>query len=399
MAAPKFRGDYPSLEKIARGFAQGAANTARTNRSLTQAMQTLQGGDWIGEGARKFYAEMNNDVMPAMQRLAKALESAERVTQRISKIIKQAEDDSASLFRLGLGGMIGAALGGLAGGVAGGLAGGIGGAIGEAVGGAGEAGGAFTGGGVGGAIGEMPGGAGGAFGNPLLVRDPNELFTDDYFTDRVIGSEIPGAGGELGDAMEGLMGADTPEEADGFLVAIAELRGRPVEEMRGEFERFQELREQQNAAVAAGAEAVPGLGGGHPSFMGSNTQMRYGQVVGDAFGIDPVFGAMLNPTGGLVGPGNWALAGDDTAVGYHGVVHDAAGYLRTYHDAGPGYDYLGLEGRNTLSPFSGQREGIAHWRNLVGDDPISSRSEYVMRGFVGGLDMAGAVVDGIKSIF
>ena len=48
--------------------------------------------------------------------------------------------------------------------------------------------------------------------------------------------------------------------------------------------------------------------------MGTTAQLRYGQVVGDAFGIDPVFGAMLNPTGGMVGPGNWAVnPGDDDA--------------------------------------------------------------------------------------
>jgi hypothetical protein len=288
--------------------------------------------------------------------------------------------------------MIGAALGGLAGG----LAGGIGGAIGEAVGGAAEAGGGFggaLGGGIGGAIGEMAGGAEGAFGNPFLVRDANELFTDDYMSG-LIDSEFEGAGSELGDAMDGLLEADTPEEIDGFLVIIADLRGRPVEEMRGEFEKFQEL--------AAERDAAGGVGGlsGHPSFMGSNTQMRYGSVVGDAFGIDPVFGAMLNPTGGLVGPGNWAIAGDDTAVGYHGVVHDAAGYLHTYHDAGPGYDYLGREGRDTSSPLSGQREGISYWRDkLGGPSPVSAPAEWVMRGVVGGADIASSAFEGIKSIF
>ncbi len=61
--------------------------------------------------------------------------------------------------------------------------------------------------------------------------------------------------------------------------------------------------------------------------MGSTSQLRYGKVVGDVFGVDPMFGAMLNPTGGLVGPDNKALDGDSTALGYHGVVHDAAGYL------------------------------------------------------------------------
>ena len=378
MPAPRVRGDYDSLAKIAQGFARHAASTAQTNRGLTQAMDTLKGGDWIGQGAKKFYAEMEKDVMPAMKRLAKAMESAERVTQQISKLIKQAEDDASRLFRLeGVGGLLGGVLGAAIGGA---LGGGLGGAIGEAMGGAG---------GIGGAL-----GGGGLASNPFLVRDPAGLFNDEYFRNNLIDSQIPGAGGELGDAMDGLMEADSPEEVDGFLVIIADLRGRPVEEMRQEFEKFQELAAERDAAGGVGGLA------GHPSFMGSNTQMRYGQVVGDAFGIDPVFGAMLNPTGGLVGPGNFAIAGDDTAVGYHGVVHDAAGYLRTYHNAGPGYDYLGLENRDPSSPLSGQREGIAHWRGLMGGpSPISAPSEWVMRGVVGGVDIASSAFEGIKSIF
>jgi len=398
MPAPRFRGDYDSLTKIAQGFAQQASRASQTNRSLTQSMNTLKGGDWIGKGATAFYKEMEGEVMPAMIRLAKALEASDRVTRQISKLIKQAEDDASRLFRLdGIGGLLGGVLGGAIGGA---LAGGLGGAIGEMMGGAGGVGEAVGGGLGGAAIGSMMDGTPGSWGNPFLARDPAGLFTDEYFTDHLIGSQIPGAGGELGDAMDGLLEAESPEDAETFLLVIADLRGRPVEELRGEYQKFQELAAQRDEAVAAGAEAVPGLGGGHPSFMGSNTQMRYGQVVGDAFGIDPVFGSMLNPTGGLVGMGNWAVAGDDTAVGYHGVVHDAAGYMYNYHNqAGPGYDYLGLEGRDTSDALSGQREGIAHWRNLVGDDPISMRAEYVMRGVVGGHDMVGAAIDGIKSIF
>src|SRR3990170_3279336 len=379
MPAPRFRCDYDSLTKIAQGFAQHASRASQTNRSLTQSMKTLKGGDWIGKGATAFYKEMEGEVMPAMLRLAKALEASDRVTRQIGKLIKQAEDDASRLFRLdGIGGLLGGVLGGAIGGA---LGGGLAGAIGEMMGGAGG-------------VGEALGGGADWQSNPFLARDPGGLFTDDYMTG-LIGLQIPGAGGELGDAMDGLLEAESPEDAETFLLVIADLRGRPVEEMRSEYEKFQELAAERDAAGGVG-----GLGGGHPSFMGSNTQMRYGQVVGDAFGIDPVFGAMLNPTGGLVGPGNWALAGDDTAVGYHGVVHDAAGYLHTFHDAGPGYDYMGLEGRDTSSPLSGQREGIAHWRGLLGGpSPVSAPSEWVMRGVVGGVDIASSAFEGIKSIF
>src|SRR4030042_4109265 len=156
MPAPRFRGDYDSLTKIAQGFAQHASRASQTNRNLTQSMNTLKGGDWIGKGATAFYKEMEGEVMPAMIRLAKALEASDRVTRQLGKLIKQAEDDASRLFRLdGIGGLLGGALGG---GLGGALGGGLGGAIGEAMGGAGG-------------VGEA---------KPFLVRGPGGLFSDDY---------------------------------------------------------------------------------------------------------------------------------------------------------------------------------------------------------------------------
>jgi hypothetical protein len=230
-----------------------------------------------------------------------------------------------------------------------------------------------------------------------LARDPNSLFKDDYMKS-LVGSQFEGAdSAALRNAMNTLAGNPTGPQADAALNQIAQLRGRPVEQIRAEYQKFLQAKAQRDAA---GGEPVPDLNFAHPRFMGSTSQLRYGKIVGDAFGMDPVFGAMLNPTGGLVGPGNAAVDGDSSAVGYHGQVHDAAGYLYNYHKAGPGYDYLGLEGRDTSSPLSGQREGIRYWREQLGGvSPISTPSEYVMRGVVWGIDKGSSVIDRVRSIF
>ncbi len=62
-------------------------------------MDTLQGGDWVGPGATAFYAEMNGDVLPSLNRLASALGEASRVTQRISAGFRQAEAEAAAVLR------------------------------------------------------------------------------------------------------------------------------------------------------------------------------------------------------------------------------------------------------------------------------------------------------------
>lgn len=100
MPAPVFRNDYDQLKAIAGTLrSQGDAIKAMTKR-LKSAEETLKNGDWIGGGAKKFYAEFDGQIAPALQRLANALSEAGRVTQEIAQIAKQCEDDSAACFHL-----------------------------------------------------------------------------------------------------------------------------------------------------------------------------------------------------------------------------------------------------------------------------------------------------------
>jgi methyl-accepting chemotaxis protein len=78
----------------------------------------------------------------------------------------------------------------------------------------------------------------------------------------------------------------------------------------------------------------------------------------------------------------------DNPIALHGTVHDAAGYLDSFHDEGPGYNYRGseIEGmvtsaiemlpeswENTLLPLTGQLSGIAYWTMEAGDEYIEAR--------------------------
>lgn len=370
MAPPRVRADYDGLTKIARSFSRHATEAEKTIQSVQRCVETLRSGDWVGQGARAFYAEMDQEVLPSLKRLAAALAAADRTTRQASQIMKQAEEEAASFFQIAFAGGVVSTLAGAAG---------IGAAAGET---AGTTGGA---------------GAAGAWrANPFVVRDPHELFSGGYMHS-LIGLQVPGAGSELRGAMNDLLSHPQGPELNQALQRVAQLRGRPYEEIRSEYDRFVQIRGQRDLA---GAPTPPNPSSLHPWFLGSNTNLRYGKIVGDAFGIDPVFGAMLNPTGGLVGPDNFSVPGDSTAVGYHGVVHDAAGYLYNYHGAGPGYNYLGLENRDTADPLTGQRAGIHYWRETLGGvDPLSYKAEEIMVDVVPAWDAANWVIDQAKGIF
>ena len=61
-------------------------------------MQKLE-PDWIGRGSQAFFREMQSEVLPALRRLHKALQKANRVTKEIVQTMQHAEEEASSPFR------------------------------------------------------------------------------------------------------------------------------------------------------------------------------------------------------------------------------------------------------------------------------------------------------------
>lgn len=232
-------------------------------------------------------------------------------------------------------------------------------------------------------------GAAGGEASLFVVENVGDLFDRDKMRE-MVGRPIEGAGsGVLNEAMEELAGNPSDERAQELLRTIATERGAELtpEQAQEQYEKFKEVRDAAERAASAKGEEIPQINEfAHGEFLGSTASLRFGEVVGEAFGLDPVFGAMLSPTGGMVGPGNWAYEpGDNDPTGYHGIFHDAAGYLYNYHveegsdgklkNAGPGYDYLEVEtdqyGRETDSPLAGQQSGMRFWHEELNPGPAT----------------------------
>ena len=95
----RVRTDHDQLKQIMALFGQQADATARTLMALRRQKEVLQGGDWTGQGARKFYDEMDGSVLPALTRLQRALTQAQQTTQKISNRMRQAEADAAAVLK------------------------------------------------------------------------------------------------------------------------------------------------------------------------------------------------------------------------------------------------------------------------------------------------------------
>jgi WXG100 family type VII secretion target len=98
MAAPKVRADYDQLKDTAARFGGQAQAARQSLQALQQAVDVLQAGDWMGQGATAFYQEMGGQVLPTLKRLAAALETAQQTTTQISAVMAQAEAEAARVL-------------------------------------------------------------------------------------------------------------------------------------------------------------------------------------------------------------------------------------------------------------------------------------------------------------
>jgi WXG100 family type VII secretion target len=388
---------FDDVSQVGTIFSQQGNAARQTLGRIKSQVDNLRGGAWVGRGANAFYSEMDSLVFPALKALADAMDGGKTILGKASKVMHQAEDDSAKVFQVDVAGILGGlagAVAGAAGAAAAGLAGAAGAAAGMAGGAAGEAASASGGGGA--------AGQGAGF---TLAVDPSQLFSQ-VNLQALIGSQFQGTGPELGQVMGSLAQNPSGDDANSLLIELSGLRGRGTIEITIEFGKFQDLQAQQAVADAASsdaggaaaqaAEAAGGGGGGSQGFQGSLTQMRYGKIVGDALGIDPAFGAMLNPSGGLLGPGHFAIAGGSSAVGYHAIAHAAGGYLLTNHNVGPGFDYMAAG----QSASASHRAGIAFWKSATGGSSgLGGTGDWVMSSFSGSVDTAGSALRGVRSLF
>lgn len=326
MADQSVQIDYEVMEQIATRFMRQAEMTQAMTVRLRNQVENLTQAGWEGRAAEAFRKEVESDLLPAWERLYQALEAGHQATLEISHTLRLAEEEAATLF-------------------------------------GGEY--AFVESSNGSSNQPNSTGESATF---SAHHDPhntaNQVFSEGYM-EAFIGKQITGQNSStLNQALEDLLsqmrhGNYDIETLGPILDRIALERGIDPASLRAQLPQFIAYWEN---AVANGSMGTIDLAR-HPDFMGSTVSLRYGNVVGEVLDIDPALAVVLNPTGGIVGPSDgYYVPGPNDAVGYHGVFHDAAGYLYNFQGIGPGYDYLGNEPFfSTDNPLAGQVEGISWW--------------------------------------
>jgi WXG100 family type VII secretion target len=90
--------DFDAFKNIESSFRAQEQATQATIGKLNSKIGQLRGGDWFGEGATKFYNEMDTQVMPSMKNLQKVLGEGDKVSKDLEKIQHDCEASITSLF-------------------------------------------------------------------------------------------------------------------------------------------------------------------------------------------------------------------------------------------------------------------------------------------------------------
>ena len=95
----EIRADYEALAQVATRFNSRAEATTEMLTSVQAAYTPLEQGSWIGEGAEAFFAEMQDDVIPAVNRLIAALTMAGEITGEAAQTMQEADQEAATPFQ------------------------------------------------------------------------------------------------------------------------------------------------------------------------------------------------------------------------------------------------------------------------------------------------------------
>lgn len=92
--------DYETLENASAKFRNQADEIHELLGFMQRRTDELQVDGWLGDAASRFYAEMAYEVLPALRRLAVALDDAHMVTRQLSETYHVAEEDAAGQFQV-----------------------------------------------------------------------------------------------------------------------------------------------------------------------------------------------------------------------------------------------------------------------------------------------------------
>jgi WXG100 family type VII secretion target len=89
---------YDGMQSTAQQFEEAAGKVKKMQGEIQQQIDVLKKGSWLSEAANRWYGEMDNDVLPGVQRLHEAYMRSSQVCREIGKMMEQAEEEAGNVL-------------------------------------------------------------------------------------------------------------------------------------------------------------------------------------------------------------------------------------------------------------------------------------------------------------
>jgi WXG100 family type VII secretion target len=90
--------NYDEMQAIIQSLRAEEEEIQQLLKQTHSKVEHLHGNQWIGQGADRFFGEMEGSVLPAMGRLVRALGVASQVAQQIVNTIHDADEETKGFF-------------------------------------------------------------------------------------------------------------------------------------------------------------------------------------------------------------------------------------------------------------------------------------------------------------
>lgn len=89
---------YDEMSAIVKSFRSEQAEIEALLKQTKGKVESLHNNQWVGQGSEKFFDEMEGQLLPAVQRLARALGFAADTAQKIHEVIHRHDEETKSFF-------------------------------------------------------------------------------------------------------------------------------------------------------------------------------------------------------------------------------------------------------------------------------------------------------------
>ena len=90
--------NYDQMNGIIKSMKNEEEQIMNLLKTTKSKVESLHNNQWIGQGADSFFNEMEQTLLPALARLARALGVGSEVAQNVINTIRQADEETQSYF-------------------------------------------------------------------------------------------------------------------------------------------------------------------------------------------------------------------------------------------------------------------------------------------------------------